>query len=460
MSGLSFLHTPLVCFEFGWDTLRLAKADGVLAWPLDRDASGKLTAACRQKLIAELAKAVDRKQWQLKTRAICALNAAGILLRRVTLPSLASSALQSVLRLQIEKDFPLPPERLAWGWQQLPGIGEKRELLIAAVRREVVEDYSTLLNAAGFAPEFTIAAWARHFLCPAITEPYAFLEANSGPPELISFENGIPSSLRIFPGQTLTADTLCKSTPAKMIYLSGASPALPALAAALSPRMDCRRLEPSAVPGETAALAGLKKAAAGNQPLLTLQLQSKVARVPWKEALVQHRQPLTRLALLLLALLIFPYAEPLLLKPLVAHKLAAFKKQKQQFDSVVAPELNFLLYLKQNQPPYLDALYEIARVSAPGAHINSMTLDQQGDLSLKLELPNAQQMMDFRQKLIDSRYFSLITVDEQSPVQNQPKINVRLSLRWKPPGQRPVVKIESPPLAADVAPPAGGPPHK
>jgi len=146
------------------------------------------------------------------------------------------------------------------------------------------------------------------------------------------------------------------------------------------------------------------------------------------------------------------------LKPVVGWKLAAFKRHKLQFDSVVAPELNFFLNLKQSQPPYLDALYVLAKASPPGMHISSVTLDQLGDIALKLEVQNAQQTMEFRGKLIDSGFFSNVSLEEQTPVPGPPKLNVRMSLRWKPAGQRPLIKMDPEPVADGAATPIGAPP--
>jgi hypothetical protein len=458
MRDFSYLRTPTVFIDIGASQLRLSGPGGAIELPLERGADGKLTAACRQQIVTVLAKAADRKSWQLKAKAVCALNGAGVLLRKVTLPAVAKEELASVLHLQLEREFPLAPEELAWGWNELSANGVKREVLLAAVRKDTVEDYAAMLAEAGFRTEFTLAGLARNFLCPAVKGDYAILEVGATQAELISFEDAAPSSLRLFPTKTLTADLILKKTAARILYVSGTDGAASKWVEQLGTQLDCRRLEFPGGDGDSSALAGLKKAALDKKPLLLLGVQPKMTKAVWNISLGAHRQNLTKVAILLVILMLFPFAESLLLKPVVGWKLASFKKHKLQFDSVVAPELNFFLYLKQNQPPYLDTLYVLAKASPPGMHISSLTLDQLGDVSLKLEVQNAQQIMDFRGKLIDSGFFSNVSLEEQTPVPGPPKLNARMSLRWKPAGQRPLIKMDPAPVADGAAAPAGASP--
>jgi hypothetical protein len=249
----------------------------------------------------------------------------------------------------------------------------------------------------------------------------------------------------------LTAEVILKNAPTRVIYVSGNAAGLPGLAEQLAARADCRRLEGAGNGDGSSALAGLKKLGAEKKPWLGLQIKAKVAPATWHLSLAEHRLWRRRAAVLLAIFLMFPFVEALLLQPLVSRSLATFKKQKTQFDSVVAPELEFFQYLKQNQPPYLDTLYLLGKTSPPGLHIDSVSLNQQGEMSLKLEVQNAQQMMDFRSKLIDTGFFAGITVEEQTPVPNQPKLNVRMSLRWQPAGRRPKIKPEPAQAAGDLA---------
>jgi hypothetical protein len=47
-------------------------------------------------------------------------------------------------------------------------------------------------------------------------------------------------------------------------------------------------------------------------------------------------------------------------------------------------------------------------------------------------MPNFQQLADFRAKLIESGFFSVVTVEEQTPSPDRQKVNVRISAQWAP----------------------------
>ncbi len=132
---------------------------------------------------------------------------------------------------------------------------------------------------------------------------------------------------------------------------------------------------------------------------------------------------------------------------------------------MVDPELRFLLILKQSQPPYLDALYVFSKAAPPGLHLDSLSISQRGDISLKAAMQNAQQVMDFRAKLIASGFFADITVEEQTPAPDHQRVNVRMTAQWKPAAARAALKIgptaeeiESAKSGAKAAPPGAGAP--
>lgn len=264
--------------------------------------------------------------------------------------------------------------------------------------------------------------------------------------ELVSIENGVVTSLKILPANGNLADAVLKNPPAKIIYVSGDAAVQSGVWERLSARMDCRRLEVPGGEGFSAATIGLKKSVSENIPLPRLQSKPQPSKTPFNFSLTDftrgdNRRWLTRAAVLLVLLLVLPYAEALLLKPLLGLKLASFKKQRQQFASVVEPELRFLQSLKQNQPPYLDAIYLFSQSAAPGSHLDSLSINQHGDIAIKAAMQNAQQVTDFRAKLMASGFFASITVEEQTPIQNQQRVNVRMSAQWKPAAGRAALKI-------------------
>lgn len=460
MKEFSILNPPPIFIEIGPGSLRLATGNREREWPLERAADGKLTAACRNQLISVLPEFLQRKAWQPKGRALCGISAHGVSLRRVTLPAAGGQELENVLRLQIEKEFPLGPDELAWGWREL-ARGSVREAMIVAVRKELIEDYTTVLVAAGLNPEFTLSAFARELLCPAPLKPHVILEIGDRQSEWVSFENGVATQARMFPaGDGSLPEALLKMAGTKIVYVANGATLAAEKWGKLSARMDVRCLEwpvAGSAAATSATICGLKKSLVENHSLPWLRTQPKKAKAALDFLRPENRPLLYRAAALLVLLCLLPYGEAWLLKPLLARKLAAFKAERQQFVSVVDPELRFLQALKQSQPPYLDAIYVFSKAAPPGMHMDSLAISQKGDITLKASVQNAQQVMDFRSKLIDSGFFAGLTVEEQTAIQFPPKVSVRMTAQWKPSGSRPVLKIQPTPVDAKL-PGAGGRP--
>jgi hypothetical protein len=436
MKDFPILNPPPVFIEIAQSSLKSLRETGGIELPLERAMDGKLTASCREKISAELGKFLAHKSWQPRVRAVCGIGLRGVILRRITLPVTAKEEFDRVMRLQIESEFPLPPEELAWGWREISNGADKREILVAAVRKEIVEEYTALLTAAGAKPEFTLAALARNALCPQPDNSHAIIDIGQDESELAGFEKGIPDLTRVVSTKPEAAlETAVKLVGAKAIFVCGSS---------ASEIGHCRRLEISEGAGCSAATLGLKKLADENGALFLLQIQPKLAKKNLKFSWTEHRLWLTRAAVLLGILAVLPYVEPLVLKPFLAKKLASFKAEKQRFLSVVDPELHFLQFLKQNQPPYLDALYVFSKAAPPGTKMDSISIGQHGDISLRAALQNAQQLMDFRTKLIESGFFETIVVEEQTPTPDR-RVNVRMTAQWKAAGTRAPVKVESSP---------------
>ena len=169
---LPFMNLSPVYIEISHGWLKALRENDGLDVPLERSANGQLTAACKEKLALSLHKFLQRKSWQPRVRALCAIGANGVSLRRMALPAAAREEFPKLLRLQIETEFPLSPDELAWGYRTLGhvaanGAPASQELLVAAVKKDRVEEYAGVLFAAGLNPVFTPAAMARSYLVPA-----------------------------------------------------------------------------------------------------------------------------------------------------------------------------------------------------------------------------------------------------------------------------------------------------
>ena len=95
-------------------------------------------------------------------------------------------------------------------------------------------------------------------------------------------------------------------------------------------------------------------------------------------------------------------------------------------------ELDFLQYLEQNQPPYLDALLVLAKAAPPGTRFDSVSMNRRGDLALRGSLHDGQQVAELRTKLIESGFFESVGIEEQTPSPDHQKVTVRMNAQWKP----------------------------
>lgn len=477
MKHLAFITPAPVYIEIGVDTFQVLQDNDGLELPLERLNNGRLSGPCRENLAARLKAFLKREKWQLPASALCAISGTGLSLRRVSLPP-ARADLQQLLMLQIEREFPLGPDELAWGCIPIDGspangASATRDLLVAAVRKDVLEDYLSALSDCGLRPVFTLAGLARSRFCPQQTGPYSILDLDRRHCEWITFENNVPAVLRIFPWGTenftatdVALDSVVRSIrtqAGRTLFLTGAGDhrqVAEDLARKLGDGIECRWVESARGMARSAAVLGLKQWAGvnGGMPPLTLRAKPKpirgapaitsiVGKFQWSDPLLRERAVLA--AVLLLSLLVLPYAQAFLLRPFLAHKIAVIQSQQDRL-TTIDRELSFLQYLKQNSPPYLDALYLFAKAAPEGTSLDSVTMNERGEVSLSGSLGSYQQILDFRNKLIDSGFFSNVTVEEQTPAPSfPPKLTVRITAQWKPAQARAVLNIG--PTAADIA---------
>ncbi len=446
-----FLQAPPVFIEITRVSLKALSEHGGIELPLARTPDGKLADGCRERAVEALRRFAGRKSWQPAVRAFCGISVHGVSTKKFSLPQEAAGELEGVLRLQIENEFPLPPEALAWGWVETFKDSARHEVVVAAVRRETLEYYDSILSAAGLSARFTVAAFARDFICPEAGEFHAVLEFAQNHLEFATFQKGAPASLGILPAGADAADLIFKNISAASYYFSGDAGETNLLLEELSKRASCRRAEIPAGPGSSAATQGLKNGVRAGFPFLWLQIKMEPAvsrfnlpRLDFSN--VEARRWLVRGVALLVLLAAFPFAEAVLMKPLLERKLDRLKAENLHFATLADPEMEFLQYLKQSQPPYLDAIYVFSKAAPPGFKLDSLTMNQRGEIQLNASLQSVQQVMDFRSKLIASGFFDGIVVEDQTPVVNQPKVAVRMTARWKPAAARAGLKILAPPL--------------
>lgn len=495
------MTSACVYLEIGQSSLKAVKGGAGLEMSLERLPNGRLTDACKNKVALGLQSFLKQELWQPRLRALCAVGARGVSLRRLTLPSSSKENLRKLLLLQIESEFPLPPDALAWGYRQLPTTNGpegypprdpatangKQDFLVVAVKKEVIQEYWEILSRCGVTPVFTLTGMARSSLRPQPPGACALLDIGRFYSELMSFDGGVPTAVRILPwgGESITraiehslgisreeaeklklssgqgslpdggvrrefqptleaeldslAGAIKRHWTGQTLYVSGKSARIKDLPAQLARRLGagvhCESLEPPAGEGRSAAILGLKTAAEGGRqcPPLVIQLTpvNGTAGPPRRELLKWAAVA----ALLALALLAFPYGEALLLKSRLSRKLTAIQTDRTRL-TVIDRELDFLRYLKQSQPPYLDALFLLAKAAPQGARFDSLSMNRRGDLSLRGSMKDSQQVVGFRSKLIESGFFANVAVEEQTPTPDRQKLTVRISAQWKPAAER------------------------
>jgi hypothetical protein len=170
--------------------------DDAFAFPLERGENGRLTDLCRERLTLSLRGFLSQKGGRGRS-AFCAIGARGVSMRRLSLPASSEEELQRVLRLQIESEFPLSPDELAWGSRPIGRPKRRRQRRsgaagIAGGGREKgsAGGIRRVLAACGVVPIFTLAALARAELHPPPSGSCAVLDIGRTHSELMTFDNG------------------------------------------------------------------------------------------------------------------------------------------------------------------------------------------------------------------------------------------------------------------------------
>jgi Tfp pilus assembly PilM family ATPase len=490
VNAFQFTASTCVFMEIGQGSLKVLDGDRGLELKLERLANGRLTSSCRERLSRSLREFLRRKRWRRPPRAFCAIGARGVSLRRLSLPPSTKEGLQQLLLLQIEKEFPLPPSELAWGYSQLNreklpqnGGAAPQELIAVAAKREMIQDYSEIFSYCGLRPVFTLGALTASSICPSLLGSCGVLDIGRSHSELICFDHGAPTTIRILPwgGEDITSsikqklhisheeaeklkvnsneDSVSKSEhgpeiqsavqaalnelagplrsswTGQKLYVTGASARLagivPWLAEALGDGVQCERIEIAPGEGRSAAILGLQRSSAQNRrgPALTIHV-TETGRGGESRARPAHWKWAALAALLAIGSISFRYAEALVRKPGLSRRVSEIKAYRAKLPKI-DQELGFLQYLEKSQPPYLNAISILANAAGPGTRLDSLSINRQGDLSLRGTMQNSQQATDFRSKLIASGLFSMVGVAEQTPTPDRQRIVVRIIAQVK-----------------------------
>jgi hypothetical protein len=472
----SFFNSPTLFVEISQTTFKALHGDDGLEFSLDRHENGRLMPDCIERLTSSLRVFLKRGPWQLRTRAVCAIGARGVSIRRMVLPACPKDELERLLVLQIEREFPLAPCEMAWGYRLVSGSDPPRngaptnqELLVVAVKREVIDDYSKILVDCGLEPVFTIGALARSALCASAPASYSVLDVTPSHSELVSFENGVPTAIRAFPWgsqemdrrmATDGADLEALSIPSKLIgqklYFTSSVPAQ--MQSRFAGGAEWESIPAATGEGRSPAILGLRKSFEdnGSNPIqlrTALEAKQSASPVTWKWA--------TAALLLGVAALALRYAEVFVHRPGLVRKIAEVKSYREKLPNLDR-ELSFLQFLKTNQPPYFDPLSAIAGAAPSGTRIDALSMNRRGDVSIRATMRDSQQVVQFRSRLLDSGVFGDIVVEEQNPTPDRQKMIVRMTGRWSvpaggkpPPRSTPQDATQVSPQTEPIVPSAG-----
>ena len=481
MKALKFINSPTIYVEIGQSSMKVLDGNDGLELSLERLENGRLTPLCAERLTASLRVFLKKHSWRSKLRAVCAIGARGVSLRRLTLPNAASDEdLERLLSLQIEREFPLSPDELAWGYSKLGAAENGTEVLVAAVKKDVIEQYAQLLGDSGLTPSFTLSALARGLLCSRAST-FSILDVGRNHSELISFRDGTPESIRVFAwgGENITAaiekklgvsraeaekaklsrtepvtngeakqnvssliaheiDGFAKSIPTNAlgehVFLTGGGTRLDdfanRLVGAKGNGTRCERLETVDGEGRSAAIVGLCLFDAKPGRMQPLLLRPRSVAEEARNAAPSTVKWALLAAALVIACVSLRYAEALINKPRLTRRLAEVKAYR---DSLPRIERELLLfeYMRTNQPAYIEPLFALAGNAPPGTRIDSINMNKRGELALRATMKDPQQVVQMRSKLIESGLFSSVVVEEQTPSSDRQKLSVRMHGQWK-----------------------------
>lgn len=425
--------SSLLLIEFKENSVHLLHRERGLDLPLEREPGGSITAGSAANLSQALAPFRG-------LRAVCCIPARGVSMRILNLPAADGEELERMLPLQVEAQFPLAPNELAWGYSKMDRPSGKpgfEEVLLAAVKRETLDQYGQLLTGAGLHPSFTVGALARCALIPNPPPSFNLVDVDPARSELISLDPSAQMRVRTLPSNEFLA-----SIPAGKIYVTGASGMGREFAERFALNGSTELIELSPTPGGTAATLGLREMIErrGAKPLLLARAETadtaKAAPSAWKWPVLA--------AVLVVGLIALRLLEPVLQKPRLQKRLNELQAYRGSLPAIER-ELAFLQYMRSNQPPYLEAISTLAASAPRGTRFDSISVAGRGDLNVRGSIQNSQGAGEFRNKLIASGLFARIVLEEQSPVQNQQKINFRLSAQIDPNAPR------SAPAAAPAA---------
>jgi hypothetical protein len=437
--------TAAVVIEFTESAAHIADDARTLDIAIERDATGALTTGAADSVrnaLKMFAKNSGREQ------AICLLPARGVSIRRISLPAGSRDEIERLLPLQIDAQFPLSSEELAWGYTPLAARissaqGTMKELLVAAVKKDSLQQLREIISSAGFEPVFGVAALTREGVCSHRPEHAALLEIGNNVSELVTFDESGPATLRVvgMGSESASAEpvftTLRLNGSVEKVFVSGKASTI--WSARIAPQIPAEALPVGN--GQSTAIAGLREGLRRGAEPLFIHAHRESARVQRTPA--QWRWAAAACGLLLISIGL-KYADPIVRKARITGAIADLEARRAKLPKV-DKEAAFLNFIHNNQPNYLDILNALASAAQPGMKLDSLTISRRGELSMRGSAQGGQAPGSLRSKMIDSGYFANVVIDEQTPnPQNQQQVSFRMSALVRPESERKLAAASKP----------------
>jgi hypothetical protein len=129
------------------------------------------------------------------------------------------------------------------------------------------------------------------------------------------------------------------------------------------------------------------------------------------------------------------YAEPIIRRGQVTKAMTELQAIQSKLPKVDR-ELAFLQFIKTNQPNYVEVIGTLANSVQGGTTFDGLTINRKGETLIRGKAQNGQAVGSLRTKMIDSGFFSNVTIDEQTPGQNNQNVTFRMTAQLWPEGQR------------------------
>ncbi|HAB14821.1 MAG TPA: hypothetical protein DCE44_00060, partial [Verrucomicrobiales bacterium] len=287
MKAPNWLEGTAVAAELRPTSFHARSGDDGVDLPVERSADGRITAESAASILTAVKNLVGGKSWLSRVKITCAIGSRGLILRPLTIPAAPSAEVPRLLQLQIESEFPLPPEALAWGWIPLPTASTpgRQDVLVAAVKKEVVEELTALFKPIAADLVITPATLARVALVPADAPAFAIVDVAPTQCELTLREIEAAPSVRLLPwgenrlddvtaapfeGINRLVELLPMAALKLPLWISGSATAASKVAQLLQPGREgnlppVRALEVPTGPGRTAAIEGIIRSQSANE---------------------------------------------------------------------------------------------------------------------------------------------------------------------------------------------------